>query len=467
MKTFKIIYIILFFAIIAFPLVGLIWYEEPEVTENKVLAEMPSIVNEDKLNVRYLSELADYFSDHFAYRQELVTANAIFKSKIFNESSEQLAIVGESGWLFLSVSLKDYQGIDTATDRGINNMAKTISLMQEYVESIGGEFVFACAPNKNTLYPKYMPYYYNVINDDNNLDKLTPVLYESGVNYADLKQMFEEQDSVLYHKGDSHWNNMGAAMVQDTILDIAGVEHTDFTVLDYKIVNDFEGDIDKILYPLDRHCEEEYDYSEYMSYSYVDESDVTANKIETVNSDKEKKLLCYRDSFGNSLLPFLADEFGYAYFSKSIPYRLDYMSSWDMDVCVIELVERNLSNLQKFAPIMPAPLRNVDTECVSVESDITTITKSDYDGYYKLSGRVDNQYVSDTSYIYLRLTSNDAVYTIEASPVDESDMSEVASDYGFVAYIHSAALPQGEYSVEIITENGEVYSQMTDMVIVF
>ena len=46
-------------------------------------------------------------------------------------------------------------------------------------------------------------------------------------------------------------------------------------------------------------------------------------------------------------------------------------------------------------------------------------------------------------------------------------MSEVASDYGFVAYIHSVALPLGEYSVEIITENGEVYSQMTDMVIVF
>ena len=46
-KYLKIVFILVFFLICAYPLYGLIWYVEPEVTENKVLASFPQLRDEN------------------------------------------------------------------------------------------------------------------------------------------------------------------------------------------------------------------------------------------------------------------------------------------------------------------------------------------------------------------------------------------------------------------------------------
>ena len=45
-------------------------------------------------------------------------------------------------------------------------------------------------------------------------------------------------------------------------------------------------------------------------------------RITTVNPVKEGSLVMYRDSFGNALLPYMADAYANAYFSRGIPYQL-------------------------------------------------------------------------------------------------------------------------------------------------
>ncbi len=463
MKIYKIIYIISFFLIISFPFLGMLFYEEPENTENKVLLEPPQIVADEGFNINYLQELKDWYEEHFAFRQELVTMNANFKSRIFGESSEELAIVGKDGWLYLKASLGDYQGTNTVSERHYYNVIKTIALMQEYTKGLGKKFIFTCAPNKNTLYPEYMPYYYKVLNEDNNLDVITPMFDKYGINYVDLKKSFLNEDEILYHKGDSHWNNKGAAMVYNLLLDEAGVSHTDYLMLDYTLRDDFEGDIDKILFPLDRHTEEEYDYSDYMTFVYDGTDDVTQITVNTINEDKTGGLLCYRDSFGNSLIPFLANEFNHCTFSKSATYRLDMMAYDIYDVCIIEVVERNLMSMTKFSPVMPAPLRPFYEEVSTYNSDNSTIYWTNYDNYYKITGYVDDNYISSDSFIYIRLSGEENVYTIEAFPVNEDLESKNNSDYGFTAYLGINSLPEDTYRLEVISENdGELYSYMTD-----
>ena len=39
-------------------------------------------------------------------------------------------------------------------------LCRTLELVNEYVTSTGGNFVFIAAPNKNTVYPEYMPLNY-------------------------------------------------------------------------------------------------------------------------------------------------------------------------------------------------------------------------------------------------------------------------------------------------------------------
>ena len=459
MKVYRVIFCSLFFLILAVPLVGMLWYREPESTENKTLAQMPQIVESGTINYKYFSELEAYFSDHFAYRQELVTADAVMMSKIFHQSSENLAIVGTDGWLYLRTTLNDYQGTNRMSDRGIRNVATVVSLMQEYVEGMGKVFVFTSAPNKNSLYPEHMPYYYTQTDKTTNLQRVSGVMQELNCNYVDLYALFKAQTGELYHKGDSHWDNRGAALVQDALLKQAGVEHADLTQVEPHVRDDFEGDIDKILYPLARHPEKEYDYSPYFTYTYDGTDDVTANIVTTVGTKgDESSLICFRDSFGNSLLPFLAQEFDSAKFAKAVPYRIDTMYTENRNVCIVELVERNLVNLVKFAPVMPAPLRAFSETTQSYTSETVRSTVSEFDGYYKIQGVADEKYVDTESLIYLRFSGNGGCFVIEATPADELTAG-TPSDYGFTAYIGKQAFPAGEYQLELITEQvGSYYS---------
>ena len=67
-------------------------------------------------------------------------------------------------------------------------------------------------------------------------------------------------------------------------------------------------------------------------------------------------LLCYRDSFGMLLFPYLADSFKSAKFSRLVNYDL----TGNEDFVAIELVERNLRYLIQNVPVMPSPVRNME-----------------------------------------------------------------------------------------------------------
>ena len=44
--------------------------------------------------------------------------------------------------------------------------------MQEYAASRGAQLLFVCAPNKNTVYPEFMPARYVRSTSERNLDRL-------------------------------------------------------------------------------------------------------------------------------------------------------------------------------------------------------------------------------------------------------------------------------------------------------
>lgn len=69
---------------------------------------------------------------------------------------------------------------------------------------------------------------------------------------------------------------------------------------------DHIGDLDKMLYPKALTPEDEVYYDKTTTFAYVGEVESNFDpKITTVNPVKEGSLVMYRDSFGNTLLPFL------------------------------------------------------------------------------------------------------------------------------------------------------------------
>ena len=153
----------IFFALLWIPLIGMLFYPKREVNQKQALSPFPRIQTDGKWNLHFLSELGDYFSDHFAFRWELIQANSLIKGKVFGMSGDDSVIQGTDGYYFYTDSLDSYQGRLSLDQRELYSAARMLALIQEYVENQGGKFVFAVAPNKNTLYPQYMPYYYRQI----------------------------------------------------------------------------------------------------------------------------------------------------------------------------------------------------------------------------------------------------------------------------------------------------------------
>ena len=106
-KSYK-LFIILCLIMLVFPFAGMTVAPTMETTENKELMEMPKITDDDGFNINYLSDLGEYFQEHFAFRQEMVSMNALIYGKSFGSSTTDQVIIGEDDWMYYSGTLDDY-----------------------------------------------------------------------------------------------------------------------------------------------------------------------------------------------------------------------------------------------------------------------------------------------------------------------------------------------------------------------
>ena len=86
MKKFShILFTAVFLIACLVPAAGMIFLGPSKAAGNEVLSPPPVITKPDgSYNLDLLSDAADWFSDHFAFRQELVTADSVIKSALFH-----------------------------------------------------------------------------------------------------------------------------------------------------------------------------------------------------------------------------------------------------------------------------------------------------------------------------------------------------------------------------------------------
>ncbi len=331
------------------PSAGMLFLPPTEAAANERLTPVPQLKNEDgSWNQNVLDDATNYIADHFALRQEMVTANAMLQTGLLATSPAEDVIYGTDGWLYYAETLDDYQNRATLTDEEVQQIAQTIADMQAYCAARGAQFVFTIAPNKNSLYPEHMPARYLQSDSPGNYEKLKPLLEEYGVHYADLFTFLSEQDEILYLKTDSHWTNRGAALAHDFLMETLGLPHTAFAEAEYTTAETHRGDLYEMLYPKGTAREAQQAYE--TTFSYVSEPRTAEDiLIQTTSPDAPNgRLLLCRDSFGNALHPFLAEDFREATITRQMPYPLERVQAGD--TVIVEIVERNLANLLKYPP---------------------------------------------------------------------------------------------------------------------
>ena len=423
--------------------------------EKRELAAFPALIEDGELNTAFFEGVGDYLADRFTFRTQLVEMQSDLKGA-FDVSSEEDVILGTDGWLYFQKTMPDYTGETYLSDYQAARLQKVGDLMAEYVKSHGATFALTVVPNKATVYPDNLPYYYRVPDSYEvtkpDCDSPTPlyVLNQALADsdwYVDMTAaLTANTDTLLYHKRDSHWNNLGARVGYDALMSAVGGNAGAYADTPYRIETVWDGDLDALLGSSykDEQAVWQTDFTYDYTSRYRSEEDIL---ITTECADGEGHLVMFRDSFANALLPLLAQQYATATFSRALPYALNLTAIEEADTVIVEIVERNLTNLLAYAPKMAAPVREMPTATGKGAYVSATAVKNGE--YLKVSGLTDGT-CGAANRIYLAV---DGV-AYEAFPIAEGD---AAADNGFTAYLPA------DCAGKTITLLGECRGEWVDM----
>mgnify|MGYP000901094594 CR=1 FL=1 len=448
MKLFKTLYIIAFLTISLAPLLAMPFYQNNS-SENRVLAKMPQVVENGTINNRYFSSLDQYFSDNFAGRLGMVQLNELLYISVLKQAANEKVVYGRDSWLYFHETISDYVGQTQLSDSDIQRLVTVLTLQSQYLQQQGIPFVFTVAPNKNTIYPEYMPERYYRSSKPTVLERLTGALKNSGVIYSDITAALASAKSKerVYHKTDTHWNDLGARvgfnrLMADIKTVLPAFSYDDFSRAEAEETT-APGDLKKMLFPMAKEADEgrtslriEKKHSPQTPYKSVEDPQIT-----TTSQVNGRRIMMFRDSFGNAIIPFVSDNFGYAYYSREYPVNLTGLDTHNPDVVVYEIVQRNIPKLLERAPIMPALPREFAIPSASnAGGRLYTRKKGDYIHIY---GYLEDE--SGDSYRSYVTLKNRKVY--EAFPILESglspDLPQSGKAAGFSLYLKSQEYSPG------------------------
>ncbi len=454
MKIFQRIFILLCLVLCVLPFAGMAVRPTTESTENRTLSEFPSVTREGTVNISFFSEFETWFKEHFAFRNELVFADAKILSSVFGVSSAERVIAGTDGWLYYTSTLKDYQGTDRMSDRELFAVAYNLSLVSDSLKESGRHVVLAIPPNKNTLYGEHMPYYDAAIVDGTHeIDRLVPFLEDLSVPYVDLAAAFRAESETLYLKRDSHWNNKGALLAYNAILDAAEKTHDDYSSVRITRQKREDGDLNRMLYTLYGEREVNYYYDVAKDYVVTNGAESVEDawietSCETANGS-DRTLLMFRDSFGNTLLPLVANQYRKAYFTKEALYRIDQqLAATEATDIIFEKVERNLRDFLTMPPLMAFDPVNLsggtDADAAGAAIGECSVAAAPYAydrSYFEIKGSVPETQVDTQTRLYVEING-------EAYPAYLTGVN------GFALYMKADEAPAFPWNVSLLKSEG-------------
>ena len=468
-RAFYVCFLAACLALLLVPLAGMAFAGPGQSIGNEGAVPWPSLFDSDgSVNQDFLKEAGDYFEHHFAFRSELITADAVVQERVLLSSNTEHVITGSDGWLYYASTLSDYLGRDTLSERGLYNLAHNLRLINDYVEGRGAKLLFMIPPNKNSLYGEHMPYYDSLpYRSAQTRERFRSAFDGEGVRYLDLFELFLSQEEVLYFREDSHWNSKGALLVYREAMQRLGKEHESYERAEVTRVKDHSGDLSAMLFPSLQSAEWDYHYGGIQKYEYL----VTARSrsetvsvqdyhIEAVCESARGTLLMYRDSFGDSLIPFFANEYGYSVFSKTIPYQLaSDLEAYRPEHVVIERVERSVRDLIEAPPIIPAQAADAEELAAIQGGHVAELSRADGAitvqcelceadrSYILFSGTLPGEPADPGCQIYLEIGWPDGREALFHTYY----RSDAETDYGFAAY-----LPLSEFGTLADAQNARL-----------
>jgi alginate O-acetyltransferase complex protein AlgJ len=266
----------------------------------------------------------------------------------------QDTIISEHNWMVYAndVSLDDYQNANPFSNNQLETIYKNVNNLNDYLSSKDIKLIIIIPPNKNTIYPEYIPEEIPVLTEESRMDQVKSYLNKNGgFNILDLESILLEkrQTMQVYYATDTHWNPYGAYFAYQAVMTEIQKDFPDITPHDlddysYVKMTDSDGDIRNTLAMI--RIEEEFfnlvtPYDGNIQHKQI--SNTYNRYINT--SSTGPRLLAFHDSFGWRLIPFLVEHFSYSAFHRMLSIDLITIDMEKPDVVILEWTERILYRL--------------------------------------------------------------------------------------------------------------------------
>ena len=181
--------------------------------ENRTPAQRPAMPDSLKDLATYPQRFGLFFADHFGLRREMVDLRGRSELRFLHKSPSPDVVVGSHGWLFYAGdrSIENYRHQLPLSAAELDEWARRIEERQAWFAARGITYLFVVAPDKESIYPEYMPRSLAPRPGDRRLDELSKRL-AGNTAWLDLRAELRSAKSAerLYLRADTHWNDRGA-----------------------------------------------------------------------------------------------------------------------------------------------------------------------------------------------------------------------------------------------------------------
>ncbi|GAB1484330.1 hypothetical protein MASR2M78_31480 [Treponema sp.] len=327
-----------------------------DAIENRTLNERPKLPKNALALYKFPNQFMDYIDDNIPFRELGIKFYNTIYLDILNESPNNKVILGKDGWLFYTGDndnfvIKDLVGHSLFTMKQLQNIKNNLEVIENYCQSKDIVFLFVIAPNKESIYPEYLPE--NIIPSDmkrlSQLDKYLKT--HSSIDILNLTKTLldNKNNQFLYYKTDTHWNDLGAFYAYEAISKSFNMDPLNIKNYTFTVNENFSGGLSSGMLHTNKISEKTHILkSNDIKKSTIREKSNFFKSTQIDNSELPT-IVIYGDSFYEGMSQYFEESFKYLNAftwrktsEQIITMDIDFLLNSKPNYFIFEMVERNI-----------------------------------------------------------------------------------------------------------------------------
>ena len=342
--------------------------------ENRYLAEVPELLWDNIMSGKFQDGLEDYLRDQVCFRDGWITVKTGIQ-KACGDTDIGGAYVGKDGYDFEKITPEDVD--EKQVDRNIKAVEDFFMTASETIDK--QKLSFLLVPTSGLVMQEKLPKNARLFDQAKYIDQVQKAMKD--YNFVDVRDtLMDHNDEYIYYKTDHHWTSAGACLAYDAWSERTGGEAETEDGLVKNVVSDkFRGSLySKILdadsaydeiwtYGLQKDeafgskdCTVTIDEKQQLDSIYDDEKlqekdkyayflggnygQVHIQNQKAASKAKGKNILIIKDSFANSFVPFVTQDYENIYMVDLRYYNGDMKAYLQEHEITDVLVLYNVSN---------------------------------------------------------------------------------------------------------------------------